>query len=81
MTLADLGWLQSMHSGRYVAVFMSDVAAVNNVASQAMTSVAQNGLQVVALVGAMFYLDWQLSLFVVAVLPVGIVLTRAQRRS
>jgi subfamily B ATP-binding cassette protein MsbA len=80
MTRADLAWLQSMHSGRYVSVFMSDVASVNNIASQAMTAVAQNGLQVVALVASMVYLDWQLSLMVLAVLPIGVILTREQRR-
>jgi subfamily B ATP-binding cassette protein MsbA len=80
LTLADLGWLHSMHSGRFVALFMSDVGAVNNIASQTMTALAQNGLQVVGLVATMFYLDWQLSLLVFMVLPIGVLLTRAQRR-
>jgi subfamily B ATP-binding cassette protein MsbA len=80
LTLADLSWLQSMHSGRFMTVFLGDVGAVNAIASQTMTALAQNGLQVVALVCTMFYLDWQLSLLVFAVLPFGVLLTRAQRR-
>jgi subfamily B ATP-binding cassette protein MsbA len=80
LTTADLAWLQSMNSGRFVTAFMSDVGAVNAIASQTVAALVQNGLQVIVLVCTMFYLDWRLSLFVVSVLPIGIWLTRVQRK-
>ena len=80
LALADIGFLQSTHSGRFVSVFMNDVGIVNLAATQSLTGIAQNGLQVVVLVIAMFGMDPILATIVTAALPVGTVLMRKQKR-
>jgi len=76
----DLGWLQSTHTGRFVSVFMYDTNVVNAAAAKTLTAIFKNLLQVLFLIGAMFYMDWLLSLLLLAALPFGVVLMRLQRR-
>jgi subfamily B ATP-binding cassette protein MsbA len=80
LAFADIGWLQSTHSGRFVSVFMNDVNVVNAAATQSMTGIAQNGLQVVFLAIAMLWMDWLLAVIVLSALPLGATLLRLQRR-
>lgn len=79
LAFADVGWLQSTHSGRFVSVFMNDVATINTAATQTLTALVQNLLQVVFLSAAMLWMDWRLALLVLAALPIGGWLIRRQR--
>lgn len=79
LAFADIGWLQSTHSGRFVSVFMNDVERVNTAAAQSLTAIAQNALQVIFLAAAMLWMDWLLAAIVLAALPVGGWLLRLQR--
>lgn len=79
-TRADLAWLQSSHSGHLVSIFMRDVLSVNQAAMQTMMNVVRNSLQVIILIGAMFYMDWILTILVVAILPFAATLLRRQRK-
>ena len=59
---ADLAWIQRSHSGHFVSVFLSETALVDRSAARVVLVLAKNVLSVVFLVGAMFYMDWRLSL-------------------
>jgi len=79
LTNADLGWLQSVHTGRFVSLFMNDVGVVNSAAASTLTAMFKNALQVIFLVAAMFYMDPLLSVIVIGALPLGAYLLRLQR--
>lgn len=79
LAFADVGWLQATHSGRFVSVFMNDVNVVNSAATQSMTAIVQNSLQVLFLAAGMIAMDWVLALIVLSALPVGGWLLKLQR--
>lgn len=80
LAFADIGFLQSAHSGRFVSIVQNDVSVVNLAATQSLTGMVQNGLQVIGLVVAMFWMDPILATIVTAALPVGTVALRKQKR-
>ncbi len=80
LVAADLGWLQSVHTGRFVSLFMNDVMVVNAAAASTLTAMFKNSLQVIFLAASMVYMDWALSILVLAALPFGAWLIRQQRR-
>src|SRR5436190_20914838 len=61
---ADLAWVLGNHSGRFVSTFVTDAQVVDRSATRVMVGLFRNGLSAVFLMGAMFYMDWRLSLFV-----------------
>ncbi|WP_075216991.1 ABC transporter ATP-binding protein [Mongoliimonas terrestris] len=77
---ADLGFLQSTHSAKFISVFASDTLIVNNAASQTLTAIARNLLQALALIIAMLWLDWVLGALVLVSLPLAIFLMGRQRK-
>lgn len=79
LTRADLGYLEAMHSGRFVSAFMADVGMVNNAAAGTLTALVKNGLTAFFLVGAMFLLDWFLALLVMLGAPFAIYFMGRQR--
>lgn len=79
LTRADIGYLEAMHSGRFVSAFMTDVNMVNDAAAGTMTSLVKNGLTAIFLVGAMFVLDWFLALLVLVGAPFAIYFMGRQR--
>jgi subfamily B ATP-binding cassette protein MsbA len=79
LTHTDIGWLQSAHSGKLVSVVIGDVEVVNQAAAQTLQGLAQNSLQVIGLAASMIYMDWQLAVLVLGVLPLGAWLMRLQR--
>lgn len=79
LTRADIGYLEAMHSGRFVSAFMTDVEMVNQAAAGTLTSLVKNGLTALFLVGAMFVLDWFLALLVLLGAPFAIYFMGRQR--
>lgn len=79
LTRADLGYLEAMHSGRFVSAFMADVGMVNNAAAGTLTALVKNGLTAFFLVGAMIILDWFLALLVLLGAPFAIYFMGRQR--
>ncbi|MFX8786057.1 ABC transporter transmembrane domain-containing protein, partial [Acinetobacter baumannii] len=69
----------SAHSGKLVSVVIGDVEVVNQAAAQTLQGLAQNSLQVIGLAASMIYMDWQLAVLVLGVLPLGAWLMRLQR--
>jgi subfamily B ATP-binding cassette protein MsbA len=70
---ADLAWIQRNHSGRFVSAFFYDVPVVDRASAKTVTALFKNGLTVVFLLGAMFYMDWRLSLVVLIGAPLAII--------
>lgn len=79
LTRADIGYLEAMHSGRFVSAFMTDVGMVNDAAAGTLTSLVKNGLTAIFLVGAMFVLDWLLATLVLVGAPFAIYFMGRQR--
>ena len=77
---ADLAWIQGNHSGRFVSTFVSDAAIVDRSATRVMVGLFRNGMSAVFLLGAMFYMDWRLSLFVLVGAPIAVFNLGKQRR-
>lgn len=77
---ADLAWIQGFHSGRFVSAFVNDVGALDRAGTRALLGLAKNGLTVIVLVGAMFYMDWRLSLIVLLGAPLAVFNLGKQKR-
>jgi subfamily B ATP-binding cassette protein MsbA len=77
---ADLAWIQKTHSGRFVSAFVHDTPIVDRAATKVLTTLFKNGLSVVFLLGAMFYMDWRLSLLVLMGAPLGVYNLSRQRQ-
>lgn len=61
--------------GRLVTRNISDVEALSNVFSQGLAEIIGDLLQLVAILGVMFYVDWQLTLVSLCTLPLLIIST------
>lgn len=82
---ADLARLQSEPTGRFVSRFTNDVAVIRESLSRAVAGVV-DALTVLALVTAMLWLDWVLTVFAllvvpIAVIPINAIGTRMRRAS
>ena len=77
---ADLAWLQRTHSGRFVSAFVNDTPLVDRAGVRVLTTLFKSGLSVVFLLGAMFYMDWRLSLLVLIGAPVAVFNLGRQKR-
>jgi subfamily B ATP-binding cassette protein MsbA len=71
LTRADLAVLAREAPARHAARFTADAQAIREALTKAINGLA-NGLTVIGLVASMIYLDWQMSLILVALYPVAI---------
>ena len=79
---ADLAWVSNTHSGRFLSGFLFDANRVRDSITTTVIDLGQNLLTVVALVAAMFWLNWKLALMGAAIIPVvGIVVGHLGRRT
>jgi ATP-binding cassette, subfamily B, bacterial MsbA len=69
---ADYARLTRETTGQMVSRLTNDLAFIQQAAQAAMISFVKDTLSAVALLGAMFYIDWALTLIVVAVYPFAI---------
>ena len=77
---ADLAWIQGNHSGRFVSTFVNDVLIIDRAATRVMFNLFRNVVSAVFLLGAMFYMDTLLSLFVLVGAPIGVFYLARQRK-
>jgi len=77
---ADLAWIQGRHSGRFVSTFFNDAPIVDRAVARVLIALAKNGLTVVALLGAMFYMDWRLGLVALIGMPLAVFNLGKQKR-
>ncbi len=79
---ADLAWVSGTHSGRFISSLLNDASRVRDSITTSVIDLGQNLLTVLALIGAMFYLNWQLALMGSAVIPfIAILVRQLGRRS
>jgi ATP-binding cassette, subfamily B, bacterial MsbA len=69
---ADYARLTRETTGHLVSRLTNDLAFIQQAAQVSMIAVVRDGLSVIACVGAMLYIDWMLSLIVLAVLPLAV---------
>ncbi len=69
---ADLAFFHETPTGGLISRFTNDVGLLRGAVSQALTGIAKDFLQVVFLVGLMFYQDWRLAILAFIVFPVAI---------
>jgi ATP-binding cassette, subfamily B, bacterial MsbA len=77
---ADLGWIQTVHSGRLLSSFLNDANLIRGTASRSMVTLGENFLKVVILVGAMFYMDPRFAALILIFLPLAWIMLSRQRR-
>ncbi len=77
---ADLGWIQTVHSGRILSGFLNDANLIRATASRVIVTLGENLLKVVILVGAMIYMDPRFSVLVLIFMPFAWVMLSRQRR-
>ena len=81
ITYADLGWIQSKHSGKFISNFLYDVNLLENAVSGSFAGGFKNLLTLICLLGVMFYQDWTLALIAIVALPlVGFLSSRLGKR-
>lgn len=80
LVLADLRWIERVHSGRFLSGFLHDAALINQTASRAMIAYGESALKVIVLTGMMYWLDWRLAALASVCLPIGVVLLGRQQR-
>src|SRR4030095_12845315 len=69
---ADYARLTRETTGHLVSRLTNDLAFIQQAPHVSLTAGVRDGLSVIACVGAMLYIDWMLSLIVLAVLPLAI---------
>ena len=77
---ADLGWIQTVHSGRILSGFLNDANLIRATASRVIVTLGENLLKVVILVGTMVYMDPRFSMLVLLFLPFAWFMLSRQRR-
>jgi subfamily B ATP-binding cassette protein MsbA len=80
LTDSDLSWLQRHHSGRFISSFLTDSVMIRNAAGHVLVALGQNVFKVVALLIAMFWMDWRLAIMAVMLMPIGVYVLGRQRR-
>ena len=80
----SLGFFHAHPSGELMSRILNDVQMIQGGISSAAIGIIKDGIQIIALVGMIFYLDWQLALFcsgfiLIAFLPV-VFFSRIHRR-
>ena len=81
ITYADLGWIQSKHSGKFISNFLYDVNLLENAVSGSFAGGFRNLLTLICLLGVMFYQDWELALIAIIALPlVGFLSSKLGKR-
>lgn len=79
---ADLAWVSRTHSGRFLSSFLYDANRVRDSITVTVIDLGQNLLTVIALIGAMFWLNWKLALIGCTVIPfVAFVIRKLGKRT
>ncbi|WP_421728980.1 ABC transporter ATP-binding protein [Brevundimonas sp.] len=70
MIRADLARLRGQHSGSFVSSVLYDANLVRETFTTGVVNYTQHGLTLVAVIGYMAWIDWRLTLIVLAAIPV-----------
>lgn len=80
LSTADMGWIQTVHSGRLIAGFLNDANLIRQTASRTIVALGEKALTVFVLVCVMLYMDLRFSGIVLLTMPLAAYLLGKQRR-
>ena len=66
---SDISHITKKHSGKYLSNFTNDIAILFSVLTGVVVTLFKESFTLVALLGLMFYHDWQLSLLAIIMIP------------
>jgi len=66
---SDISHITKKHSGKYLSNFTNDVAILFSVLTGVVVTLFKESITLIALVGLMFYHDWQLALLAIVMIP------------
>jgi subfamily B ATP-binding cassette protein MsbA len=69
--LSDISHITKKHSGRYLSNFTNDTGVLYGVLTGAVVTLFKESFTLIALLGLMFYHDWQLSLLAIIMIPIA----------
>ena len=69
--LSDISYITKKHSGRYLSNFTNDTGVLFAVLTGAVVTLFKESFTLIALLGLMFYHDWQLSLLAIIMIPIA----------
>ncbi|MEW6324534.1 MAG: ABC transporter ATP-binding protein [Nitrospirota bacterium] len=64
-----VGFYSNKRTGRFLSYFAGDAGALQGMVTTGLKDVIQNSVQLVVLVGYVFYLDWTMAVLSIVVLP------------
>jgi len=69
--LSDMSYITKTHSGKYLSNFTNDIGLLFGVLTGVVVTLFKETFTLIALLGLMFYQDWQLSLLAVIMIPIA----------
>jgi subfamily B ATP-binding cassette protein MsbA len=69
--LSDISHITKKHSGKYLSHFTGDTGVLFGVLTGAVVTLFKESFTLIALLGLMFYHDWQLSLLAIIMIPIA----------
>jgi ATP-binding cassette, subfamily B, bacterial MsbA len=69
--LSDISYITKKHSGKYLSNFTNDTGILFVVLTGVVVTLFKETFTLIALLGLMFYHDWQLSLLAIIMIPVA----------
>lgn len=69
--LSDISHITKKHSGKYLSHFTNDTGILFGVLTGAVVTLFKESFTLLALLGLMFYHDWQLSLLAIIMIPIA----------
>ena len=69
--LSDISHITKKHSGKYLSNFTNDTKILFDVLTGVVVTLFKESFTLIALLGLMFYHDWQLSLLAIVMIPIA----------
>ena len=73
LLFSDISQITKKHSGKYLSNFTNDIPILFNVLTGVVVTLFKETFTLIALIGLMFYHDWQLSLLAITMIPIAAV--------
>jgi subfamily B ATP-binding cassette protein MsbA len=74
--LSDISHITKKHSGKYLSNFTNDTKILFDVLTGAVVTLFKETFTLIALLGLMFYHDWQLSLLAIVMIPIAAIFSK-----
>jgi subfamily B ATP-binding cassette protein MsbA len=71
LLLSDISYITKKHSGKYLSNFTNDITILFSALTGVVVTLVKEIFTLIALIGLMFYHDWQLSLLAITMIPIA----------